>query len=135
MKYLLALIVLAIATPASAELIFFSEQRSMSVAGHRFEGDRIIVSLRGGGEMTFDRSLVTSITADEVPYIDETTTTSNEVGLQGVARSRLIEKTSYDAIIASAMRANRYFISSSAAARRRGIPARRARVDPCSRRL
>ena len=43
MKYLFALIALAIATPASAELIFFSEQRSMSVASHRFEGDRIIV--------------------------------------------------------------------------------------------
>ena len=27
----------------------------MSVAGHRFEGDRIIVALRGGGEMSFDR--------------------------------------------------------------------------------
>ena len=44
MRYLLAVIVLAIASPASAELIFFSEDRSMSVAGHRVEGDRVIVS-------------------------------------------------------------------------------------------
>ncbi len=68
MKYLFALIALAIATPASAELIFFSAHRSMSVAGHRFEGDRVIVSLRGGGEMTFDRALITKIAPDEVPY-------------------------------------------------------------------
>ena len=44
MRYFLAAIVLSIASPASAELIFFSEDRSMSVAGHRIEGDRVIVS-------------------------------------------------------------------------------------------
>ena len=66
MKYLFALLALTIATPASAELIFFSEQRSMSVASHRFEGDRVIVALRGGGEMSFDRSLITKIAPDEV---------------------------------------------------------------------
>ena len=49
MRYLLAILVLAIAAPASAELIFFSETRSMSVKSHRFEGDRVIVALRGGG--------------------------------------------------------------------------------------
>lgn len=54
--------------PASAELIFFGEGRSMSVAGHRFEGDTIVVQLRGGGEMTFDRRLVSKIAPDEVPY-------------------------------------------------------------------
>ena len=70
MRYLFALIALAIATPASAELIFFSEQRSMSVASHRFEGDRIIVSLRGGGEMTFDRALIAKIEPDEVPFTE-----------------------------------------------------------------
>ena len=64
-KGLVALIVLVTATPASAELIFFSGERSMSVARHRFEDDRVIVTLRGGGEMSFDRSLVARITADE----------------------------------------------------------------------
>ena len=68
MKYLFALLALTIATPASAELIFFSEQRSMSVASHRCEGDRVIVALRGGGEMSFDRSLITKIAPDEVSY-------------------------------------------------------------------
>ena len=52
MKYMFALVALAIATPAWAELLFFGEQRTMSVASHRFEGDRVIVSLRGGGEMS-----------------------------------------------------------------------------------
>jgi hypothetical protein len=68
MKYLIAVIALAMATPASAELIFFSEQRSMSVASHRVEGDRAIVTLRGGGEMSFDRALIVKVAPDEVPY-------------------------------------------------------------------
>jgi soluble lytic murein transglycosylase-like protein len=71
MKYLFALLALTIATPASAELIFFSEQRSMSVVSHRVEGDRIIVALRGGGEMSLDRSLITKIAPDEVSYAPE----------------------------------------------------------------
>src|SRR4051812_22325711 len=57
---LLALMFLSLARQASAELIFFSADRSMSVKGHRFDGDTIIVTLRGGGEMTFDKSLITS---------------------------------------------------------------------------
>jgi hypothetical protein len=40
----------------------------MSVASHRFEGDRVIVALRGGGEMSLDRSLITKIAPDEVSY-------------------------------------------------------------------
>lgn len=105
MRYLLALIALFIATPASAELLFFSEQRSMSVAGHRFEGDRIIVSLRGGGEMTFDRALVMRIAPDEVEYPVETSdsdpTGSNET-LAVSKRHILVTNTPYDPIIESA---------------------------------
>src|SRR5688500_19035658 len=93
MRYLLAVIALAVATPASAELIFFSEHRSMSVAGHRFEGDRVIVSLRGGGEMSFDRALITKIAPDEVPYPDVDTEQTQEAAMpvdggSGLARER-----------------------------------------------
>ena len=66
--FVLALMFLAAARQASAELIFFASDRSMSVKSHRFEGDSVIVSLRGGGEMTFDRALITRIAPDEVPY-------------------------------------------------------------------
>jgi len=72
MKYLFALIAIFMSTPASAELIFFSETRSMSVKEHRFEGDRVIVTLRSGGEMTFDRSVIIRISPDEVPYPEDT---------------------------------------------------------------
>ena len=101
MKVVFALVALAIATPASAELIFFSESRSMSVKSHRFEGDRIIVSLRGGGEMTFDRSVVLKIAPDEVPYPEETQAAAVDV-IVPEATLVLIGKTVYDPIIESA---------------------------------
>jgi soluble lytic murein transglycosylase-like protein len=102
MKYVFALIALAIATPASAELIFFSEQRAMSVAGHRFEGDRIIVSLRGGGEMSFDRALISKIAPDEVPHTEDATAETKEAVLPTAASRGLAGATAYDPIIESA---------------------------------
>lgn len=110
MKYLFALIVLAIATPASADLIFFSETRTMSVKSHRFEGGRIIVALRGGGEMAFDRSLIVKVTPDEVPYPEEQAGVANEEASQ-LPPQTLAENTPYDPLIASA--SDRY-----------GVPAR-----------
>src|SRR5688572_27552563 len=102
MKYLFLIIALAIATPASAELIFFSEHRSMSVASHRFEGDRIIVSLRGGGEMSFDRALISKIAPDEVPYFDADTAQAKEAAVPVDASLGLASTSAYDPIIESA---------------------------------
>jgi len=107
MKCLFALLALAIATPASAELIFFSEERSMSVLSHRVEGDRVIVALRGGGEMSFDRALITRIAPDEVPYTDDATAETPDP--LPVARSpQLAGKTAYDPIIESAATKTRH---------------------------
>jgi hypothetical protein len=58
------------ALPASADIVFLSSGRTLSVQAHRFDGDSIVLSLRSGGEVTFDRSLVERITPDEVPYPD-----------------------------------------------------------------
>ena len=102
MKYLFALLALTIAMPASAEMIFFSEQRSMSVAGHLFEGDRVIVALRGGGEMSFDRSLITKIAPDEVPYAPDADKAPGETHGAIVASPgslTLVGTTDYDPLI------------------------------------
>jgi hypothetical protein len=101
MKYVFALLTLAIASPASAELIFFGEQRTMSVANHRFEGDRVIVALRGGGEMSFDRALITKIAADEVPYSQDATVETKEPAMP-VVDIRGVRKTAFDPLIESA---------------------------------
>ena len=39
------------ALPAQAELVFFNTGRSMSVKGHRVDGDSLVLELRGGGEI------------------------------------------------------------------------------------
>jgi len=102
MKYLFALLALTIATPASAELIFFSEQRSMSVASHRIEGERVIVALRGGGEMSFDRSLITKIAPDEVSYVPEPGEAADgtqDAAAPGAGSLKLAGTTDYDPLI------------------------------------
>jgi soluble lytic murein transglycosylase-like protein len=102
MKYWFAVIALATATPASAELIFFGEQHPMSVASHRFEGDRVIVALRGGGEMSFDGALIMKIAPDEVPYSEDAASETKEPNVPLVASRGLGAKTPYDPIIESA---------------------------------
>lgn len=53
---------------SSADLVFFANGRSMSVRAHREEGASIVLLLRSGGEIVCDRSLVTRIEPDEIPY-------------------------------------------------------------------
>ena len=49
-----AISVLAGAAPASAELVFFSSGRTLSVKDHRMDGDTIVLTLRAGGEIISD---------------------------------------------------------------------------------
>jgi soluble lytic murein transglycosylase-like protein len=87
---------LAFATPASAELLFFSDTQSMSIASHRFEGDNIIVTLRGGGEMTFGRDIIARIAPDEVPYPDPESANAADVEIADVPE---LATTTFDPII------------------------------------
>jgi soluble lytic murein transglycosylase-like protein len=64
--------VLATAAPASAEIVFLESGRTLSVKAHRFDGDSIVLSLRSGGEVTCDRTLIDKILPDEVPYPEPT---------------------------------------------------------------
>jgi len=54
--------------PARAEIVHLASGRTMSVLGHRVEGDTIVLSLRGGGEIACARALVARIAPDEVPF-------------------------------------------------------------------
>jgi soluble lytic murein transglycosylase-like protein len=62
---------LAVADIASAEIVFFTTGRTMSVKGHRETGDSIVLLLRGSGEVVCPRSLVKQIAPDEVPIPDD----------------------------------------------------------------
>jgi hypothetical protein len=59
-----------LAVPAAAELVFFTSGQNLSVKGHREEGTRLVLALRGGGEIICDSSLVVRITPDEIPHPD-----------------------------------------------------------------
>jgi hypothetical protein len=53
-----------------AELAYFASGRSLPVKGHHFEGDMLVLSLRGGGEIVCERTLVVRIEPDEVAVPD-----------------------------------------------------------------
>ncbi len=65
---LFALVVMAV--PAAAEIIHLQSGGTLSVKGHRYDGDSIVLSLRNGGEVTCDKSLITKIVPDEVLYVE-----------------------------------------------------------------
>ena len=55
---------------ASAEIVFMTSGRTMSVKTHRNDGESVVLTLRSGGEVTCDKSLIEKILPDEVPYPD-----------------------------------------------------------------
>jgi soluble lytic murein transglycosylase-like protein len=68
------------------------------VKAHRLDGDRIVLTLRGGGDVNIDRSLVDRIVPDEVPYPEPEAV----VATTGTAESTTqVSTTPYADIIAS----------------------------------
>ena len=64
---LTSVIVLVSASHLNAEVIVFANGRTMAVKDYRISGDTITVTLRQGGQATFDRALVATIHPDELP--------------------------------------------------------------------
>ncbi|MCC7417193.1 MAG: lytic transglycosylase domain-containing protein [Acidobacteria bacterium] len=56
------------AAPASAELAFFATGRTLSISGHHLEGGALVLTLRSGGTIICEPSMISSIEPDEVPY-------------------------------------------------------------------
>jgi hypothetical protein len=103
------LALLAGAAPASAEIIFLSSGRTLSVKGHRVDGDHIVLTLRSGGEVTCDKDLITKIEPDEVPYVDPDAPEAEEPTTAAVAVDEdgpLLDATPYGEIIAAASEAH-----------------------------
>jgi soluble lytic murein transglycosylase-like protein len=101
------LTLICVAAPASAEIVFLSSGRTLSVKGHRVDGDNIVLTLRSGGEVTCDKDLVTKIDPDEVPYIDPDAPKTQEPAkaAEGEQDSNLLDGTPYAEIIAAASEA------------------------------
>ena len=53
---------------ASAEIVVMTSGRTVSVKGHKKDGPSVVLTLRSGGEVTLDATLIDKIVPDEVPY-------------------------------------------------------------------
>lgn len=51
----------------SADQLFFTNGRMLSVKDYRIEGDLVTVTLRNGGQASFNKAVVSDIKADEMP--------------------------------------------------------------------
>ena len=98
----------ATAMPASAEIVYLSSGKTLSVKSHRVDGDSIILTMRGGGEVTCDKSIIDRIVGDEVPY-EEPKADQAPIAVPFVAAPvdpALLERTPYGEIIAAMAQAH-----------------------------
>jgi soluble lytic murein transglycosylase-like protein len=68
---LAAIAVLLFALPARAEIVFFSTGRTLSIKEHRIDptdDEKLILTLRSGGEIVCEPAIIDRIVPDEVPY-------------------------------------------------------------------
>jgi Transglycosylase SLT domain len=101
-----AFVLTAGAGQAQAEIVFLTSGRFISVKGHRVDGDRIVLALRTGGEVTCDRSLIEKIVADEVPYPEPVQAVVPPALEQGPATGALLQSTPYGEIISAVSEAH-----------------------------
>jgi hypothetical protein len=66
----LSVCLVCVSTPARAELAFFGNGNSISVKGHRIDGDSIVLTLPDGGEMVSSTSSIVRFEPDAVPYAE-----------------------------------------------------------------
>ena len=105
-----AILVLGTAVPASAEIVFLTSGRTLSVKSHRVVGESIVLTLRGGGDVTCDKSLIEKILPDEVPHPEPVAEQAKIAQAAQPAVPALdpdiLEKTPYGEIIASVSEAH-----------------------------
>jgi hypothetical protein len=96
-----ALVLSVWAGDANAEIVFLTSGRSVSVKGHRVDGDRIVLTLRTGGEVTCDRDLIDRILSDEVPYPEPVPLVAAAAREQAQPTGTVLESTPYGEIISA----------------------------------
>jgi hypothetical protein len=101
-------LLVGVASTASAEIIFMTSGGTLSVKGHKAEGDRITLTLRNGGEVTCDKSLIERIVPDEVPHPEPVAAVAQDAA-KPVAqpfRTAMLRDTVYNELIAAAAEAH-----------------------------
>ena len=96
---------------ASAEIVFMTSGRTVSVKGHTNVGESIVLTLRSGGEVTLDKSLVEKIEADEVPHPEPAPAPQEPAAAAAdsqpaPSRGALLRETAYAGLITAAAEAH-----------------------------
>ena len=94
-------VVLGTALPVRAEIVYLSSKKTISIQSHRIEGDSIVLTLRGGGEVTCDKSLIEKIVADEVPYVDPKTAETEVPSVPQGPAPNLLAESPYGEVISA----------------------------------
>lgn len=89
------------AATASAEIVVLSSKRTLSIKSHRIDGESVILTLRNGGEVTCDKSLIEKILPDEVPYPELQAAQEAGSDVVQVIDPELLDRTPYGEIISS----------------------------------
>jgi hypothetical protein len=100
-----ALVLTGWAADARADLVYLTSGRTISVKAHRTEGQLIVLTLRTGGEVTCDRSLIDKILPDEVPYPEPPTNVKADPP-QDPGSGSLLQATPYGEIISALSQAH-----------------------------
>jgi hypothetical protein len=95
-----------VATPASAEIVYLTSKKTLSIKGHRIDGDSIILTMRNGGEVTCDKSLIEKIVPDEVPYVEAEQTPARDAQVPDASDPGVLEDTPFGEVIAAVSQAH-----------------------------
>jgi membrane-bound lytic murein transglycosylase B len=93
---------------ASAEIVFMTSGSTVSVKKHANIGESVVLTLRSGGEVTRDKSLIEKIVPDEVPYPEPAPpVTAQPPQVEPVASpGAALRETAYAQLIAAAAEAH-----------------------------
>ena len=93
----------ATVSTASAEIVYLTSGRTLSVKSHRDAGTSVVLTLRAGGEVTCDKALIEKIVNDEVPHPDPVPAQSADAASRDTS---VLQSTPYGEIIAALSEAN-----------------------------
>ena len=93
---------------ASAEIVFMTSGRTVSVKTHTNVGESVVLTLRSGGEVTLDKNLIEKIEADEVPHPEPAQEPAEPAPAAQPAAERgsLLRDTAYAGLITAAAEAH-----------------------------
>jgi membrane-bound lytic murein transglycosylase B len=93
---------------ASAEIVFMTSGSTVSVKTHANVGDSVVLTLRSGGEVTLDKTLIEKIVPDEVPHPEPAppAAETEPAAPQSAPRVAHLKETAYSGLITAAAEAH-----------------------------